>query len=75
MERGRQSPRLSYLIAVAAALETTVGALVDGDDPPTAEALPPEINRLVHVLRRHSDTTQKRARQLVELALAIGDAD
>ncbi len=74
MERGRQSPRLDHLAAVARVLGTTAGRLVDGDGGlPREEALPREISRVVNALRGLDDTGQRRIRKIVELALERGD--
>ena len=75
LERGRQSPRLDHLVAVANALETTVAALVGGVAPkPKEDALPAELNGIVHALRGRDADTLRRVRQLVDVALALRDA-
>lgn len=75
LERGRQLPRLDHLDEVATALGTTVGTLVDDDDPVVVQPdLPPDVNRVVHALRGRDEATQRRLRQAAELTLAMADA-
>ena len=76
LERGRQTPRLDHLIAVAAGLNTTVGALVDGAGPAREpDLLPADLNGLVHTLKHRDPETLRRVRQLVDVALALKDAE
>ena len=73
LERGRQAPRIDRLVAVAAALDATVGEIADGAVPKRGhDELPPDVNGLVHLLLGLDADTQRRIRQLVEVALSLG---
>jgi transcriptional regulator with XRE-family HTH domain len=73
VERGVQSPTVDNLQTMARVLGTSLATLVGEGGEAPIEQLPPEVGRIVHVLREETPEQQRRIRRIVELILACGE--